>query len=46
MAAEKNLIYQLAELPKKPKDSEYESKKAKIEERISKCRETIIEMED
>ena len=45
MAAEKNLIYQLAELQKQPKDPEHDSKKAKIEERISKCRENIGEME-
>ena len=45
METEKQLCYQLAELTHSTHDHEYETKKEKIEQGISKCRDTITVME-
>lgn len=45
METEKQLCYQLAELNVTPNDPDFTSKKAKVEQGISKCRETISAME-
>lgn len=45
METEKALCYQLAEINLANNDPEYDSKKAKCEEGIRKCRDTIKAME-